>query len=87
MRIHAAIAFGFMVSFCASTHAAKPVKITPGSSSTMADGSGMRVYTVQCSDGKKFPIVSIPGIKKWCLKEDQVDCWKKQIKASKMVCK
>lgn len=68
-------------------HAAKPVKMTPGSEGSK-DGQAYRNYTVECSNGKKHPLTSWNAGKQWCIGEaSQEECVKKQIKAAKMACK
>lgn len=70
--------------------AAKPVKITPGPTKTSEDtGEKYREYTVECSNGKTYPIESWTSRRKWCLENgiSEDECWKKQIKAAKKACK
>ena len=89
MRLAQVITLAALVAVPAVSFAAKPVKITPGATETTASGEEFRNYIVECSNGKKYPIISWPNRKQWCtdngIPEDE--CWKKQIKAAKEACK
>jgi hypothetical protein len=89
MRARHIFALAALVIVSGASHAAKPVKITPGSKETNAAGEEFRNYIVECSNGKKYPIISWPNRKQWCVDNNipEDDCWKKQIKAAKEACK
>lgn len=89
MRVAQVIALAALVAVPAVSFAAKPVKITPGSKETTESGEEFRNYIVECSNGKKYPIISWPNRKQWCIDNNipEEDCWKKQVKAAKEACK
>lgn len=89
MRARHIFALAALVIVSCASHAAKPVKITPGTKETNAAGEEFRNYIVECSNGKKYPIISWPNRKQWCVDNNipEEDCWKKQIKAAKEACK
>ena len=85
VRLPLATLAALVLSF--AVNAAKPVKITPGNAGEL-DGQTFRNYQVECSNGKKQPLTSWEGGKKWCFGQNsQSDCVKKQIKAAKSACK
>jgi hypothetical protein len=89
MRVHHFVALAVLISASGASFAARPVKITPGTTETTDSGEEYRNYIVECSNGKKYPIISWPNRKQWCLDNgiSEDECWKKQIRAAKEACK
>jgi hypothetical protein len=89
MRVRHIVALAALISVSGASFAAKPVKITPGATEKNEAGEEFRNYIVECSNGKKYPIISWPDKKRWCVDNNipEDECWKKQIKAAKEACK
>jgi hypothetical protein len=77
-----------LLTASASAFAAKPTSIKYIEDIVVENDLIYSHYQVKCSNGQKADISAWDNRKKWCVgKGGQEECYKKQIKTAKKVCK
>ena len=77
-----------VVTFSASSFAAKPRAIAFDNRFETEQGERFSQYIVTCSNGKEMPLTAWETPNKWCQGEASLEnCEKRQVKAAKAACK
>lgn len=89
MKPYALFAFCLALLCGSSVYAAQPTNINYSGKGTTFGGESYRLYTVRCSNGKKYTITKWKERKnKWCVgKASEKSCGGSQLKAAQSACR